>query len=71
MDEHPQGGNVTAPTQDELRELFLFADLTLEQLDWIAGHSDVVAVPAGHELVTEGEPAECFYVLLSGTLVRK
>jgi len=64
-----EGGEVSAPTQDELRELFLFADLTPEQLDWIVGHSDVVTVPAGHEVVTEGEPAECFYVLLAGTLV--
>ena len=26
-------------------------------------------MPAGHELITEGAPAECFYVLLSGALV--
>ncbi|HEY2764231.1 MAG TPA: ATP-binding protein [Pseudonocardiaceae bacterium] len=57
------------PTRDELRELFLFTDLDPDQLDWIIEHGDVVTVPAGHEVVTEGEPAECFYVLLSGTLV--
>ncbi|MGH3794289.1 MAG: ATP-binding protein [Pseudonocardiaceae bacterium] len=60
---------MTTPTRDELRELFLFTDLARDQLDWVAEHSDVVTVPAGHDLVTEGEPAECFYVLLSGTLV--
>jgi signal transduction histidine kinase len=55
-------------TPDELRELFLFADLAPEQLEWIAGCGDVVEVPAGANVVTEGEPSRCFYVLLSGTV---
>ena len=55
-------------TPDELRELFLFADLAPEQLDWVAGCGDVVEVPAGANVVTEGEFARCFYVLLSGTV---
>ena len=54
---------------DELRGLFLFEHLDDEQLAWICEHSDVVDVPAGQELVTEGNPADCFYVLLSGALV--
>ena len=54
---------------DELRGLFLFEHLDDGQLTWVCEHSDVVDVPAGHELVTEGSPAECFYVLLSGALV--
>jgi signal transduction histidine kinase len=53
---------------EQLRELFLFADLDPEQLDWIAGCGDVVEVPAGANVVTEGELARCFYVLLSGTV---
>jgi signal transduction histidine kinase len=52
----------------ELRELFLFADLDQDQLEWVAGHGDVVGYPAGAEVTVEGEPAECFYVLLSGTM---
>jgi signal transduction histidine kinase len=63
---------VSAPARrlsaDELRELFLFADLGAEQLDWVAGHGDVVDVPVGTELTLEGAPAECFYVLLDGAL---
>jgi signal transduction histidine kinase len=55
-------------TPDELRELFLFADLSPEQLDWVAGCGDVVEVAAGANVVTEGEPSRCFYVLLSGTV---
>ena len=52
----------------ELRELFLFAALTPEQLDWIAGQADVVEYAAGTDIVAEGEAARCFYVLLSGTI---
>ena len=54
---------------DELRGLFLFEHLDDKQLAWICEHSDVVDVPAGQELVTEGNPADCFYVLLTGALV--
>jgi signal transduction histidine kinase len=62
---------VSAPPRlapDELRSLFLFADLTAEQLAWVAGHADVVEVAQGEDVVVEGEPAECFHVLLSGTI---
>jgi signal transduction histidine kinase len=55
-------------TPDELRELFLFADLSDEQLDWLAGCGDIVEYPAGAEIVREGEASRCFYVLLSGTV---
>jgi signal transduction histidine kinase len=63
---------VTAPAArlapDELRGLFLFADLDDDQLAWVAAHGDVVAHAAGTEVSVEGEPAECFWVLLSGTM---
>src|SRR4051794_2385287 len=55
-------------SSEDLRQLFLFADLDDEQLDWVAGHGDVVAFPADTDLAVEGAPADCFYVLLSGTL---
>jgi signal transduction histidine kinase len=53
-------------TPEALRELFLFEHLTPQQLEWVAAHGDVVEFPAGTEVCVEGEPAECFYVLLSG-----
>jgi signal transduction histidine kinase len=53
---------------DELRELFLFENLTPEQLDWVAANGDVVEYAAGTDVTVEGQPAECFYVLLDGTL---
>jgi signal transduction histidine kinase len=54
---------------DELRGLFLFEHLDDDQLRWVCEHSDVVDVPAGQELCTEGDPAECFFVLLTGSLI--
>ena len=55
-------------TSLEVRELFLFEHLTAEQLDWVASNGDVVDIAAGTDVSVEGEPAECFFVLLSGTL---
>ncbi|MGH3788550.1 MAG: ATP-binding protein [Pseudonocardiaceae bacterium] len=52
----------------ELRELFLFTDLTDTQLDWIGEHGEMIDVGDGEIVITEGDPARCFYVLLSGTL---
>jgi signal transduction histidine kinase len=55
-------------TADELRGLFLFEDLDEDQLSWVAENGKVVEHAAGSEVAVEGEPAECFLVLLEGTL---
>jgi signal transduction histidine kinase len=58
----------TAPrrlTPEELRTLFLFERLTDEQLQWLSDNSRIEDVDAG-QVFAEGEPAECFYVLLEG-----
>jgi signal transduction histidine kinase len=55
-------------TPDELRGLFLFEDLDDEQLAWVSDNGNVVDRSAGTEVSVEGEPAECFFVLLEGTL---
>src|SRR5688500_10396971 len=55
-------------TPDELRTLFLFEKLTDEQLSWIAEHGCVEHVAAGDLVIAEGEPAEKFFLLLSGTI---
>jgi signal transduction histidine kinase len=55
-------------TAEELRGLFLFEHLDDEQLAWVAANGDVVECPAGSEVSVEGEPAECFFVLLEGTM---
>ncbi|HEX6357966.1 ATP-binding protein [Actinophytocola sp.] len=57
---------MTTPAQ--LRELFLFEHLTDAQLAWLVESADVVSYKAGETVLAEGAQAECFYVLLSGTL---
>jgi signal transduction histidine kinase len=63
---------VSAPTvrltPEELRGLFLFEHLDDEQLEWVASRGDVVSYPAGAAVAVEDEPADCFYVLLSGSM---
>jgi signal transduction histidine kinase len=53
---------------EELRTLFLFEKLTDDQLDWLCRKGHVMSVEPGL-VYTEGEPATCFYVLLSGEVV--
>ncbi len=49
-----------------LRTLFLFEDLEDDRLEWVAEHGHVERYGAGAEIATEREPAEWFYILLSG-----
>ncbi|MGA8519282.1 MAG: cyclic nucleotide-binding domain-containing protein, partial [Pseudonocardiaceae bacterium] len=51
-----------------LRTLFLFEDLEDEQLQWVAEHGHVERYGAGAEIATEREPAQWFYILLSGEI---
>ncbi|MBO0808328.1 MAG: cyclic nucleotide-binding domain-containing protein [Actinobacteria bacterium] len=53
---------------EELRTLFLFEKLSDEQLAWLCREGEVVEVQPGF-VFREGEPAECFYVLMEGTVV--
>jgi signal transduction histidine kinase len=53
---------------DELRELFLFESLHDDQLAWLAKSGRIVEYPAGAIIASEGAPASCFLVLLSGML---
>ncbi|MEU8240445.1 ATP-binding protein [Actinoplanes missouriensis] len=57
-----------ALTPEELRTLFLFEKLTGDQLTWLAEHGCTMRVPAGGLVLREGDPAESFFVLLSGTV---
>jgi len=53
---------------DELRTLFLFEKLTDDQLQWLCDRGHVEIIEPG-PVYAEGAPAECFYVLLEGTVV--
>lgn len=54
--------------RDELRTLFLFEHLSDAQLDTLCQAGSIERFPAG-PIVTEGDPATCFYVMLDGELV--
>ncbi|HWD06880.1 MAG TPA: ATP-binding protein [Amycolatopsis sp.] len=54
--------------RDELRGLFLFEHLSDEQLDWLEEHAVVERYPADALVIREGDPATCFYLLLTGAL---
>lgn len=51
-----------------LRTLFLFEDLEDDRLEWVAEHGHVERYSSGAEIATEREPAEWFYILLSGAI---
>jgi signal transduction histidine kinase len=55
-------------TPAELRTLFLFEKLTDDQLQWISEHGCTMRVPAGKYVLRQGDPAEKFFILLSGTI---
>ena len=52
----------------ELQTLFLFESLDGDKLDWLSSHGYVQDWPGGQTVYAEGDPATCFFVLLSGTL---
>ncbi|MFL6296246.1 MAG: cyclic nucleotide-binding domain-containing protein, partial [Actinomycetes bacterium] len=60
-------GTQRLPVQ-ELRKLFLFEKLSDEQLQWLTQHGWVAEAPSGATFLAEGDPAELFIVLLSGTI---
>jgi signal transduction histidine kinase len=63
-----EAGEVLECGVDELRTLFLFEKLSEDQLQWLCERGHVELIPPG-PVYAEGAPAECFYVLLEGTVV--
>ena len=53
---------------DELRTLFLFEALDEEKLSWLSERGYCESRAQGTAVYIEGEPATCFFVLLSGTV---
>ncbi len=53
---------------DDLRQAPLFADLSDEQLQWLAQHSRTISLGSGETVFAEGTIADAFYVLLDGEL---
>ncbi|GGM38288.1 ATP-binding protein [Dactylosporangium sucinum] len=55
-------------TPEDLRKLFLFEALDDDQLAWLTERGWAVPYAAGSPVYTEGHPATCFVVVLSGTV---
>ncbi|MGW1658973.1 cyclic nucleotide-binding domain-containing protein [Streptomyces atratus] len=53
---------------EQSRTLFLFEKLGDEQLNWPAERGRAEQRPTGSVVYGEGEPAPCFFVLLSGAI---
>src|SRR4051812_26284445 len=53
---------------EELRSTFLFESLDDEQLDWLVEHGSVETYEPDSVVYRQGEPADCFYVLLDGDM---
>jgi CRP-like cAMP-binding protein len=51
---------------DALGKVPLFARCTRKELDFLVTRTDEVDVPAGRTLITQGRPADSFYLLLNG-----
>src|SRR6516165_4903961 len=51
---------------DTLRQVPLFAQLPDDQLQWITEHTGEERLMPGELLFAEGDPAEHFYILLTG-----
>jgi CRP-like cAMP-binding protein len=49
-----------------LAEVPLFSHCTSSDLEFVASRADEVDVPAGRQLVRQGDPGDTFYVLLEG-----
>ncbi len=55
-------------SREDLRTLFLFEALSVEQLQWLADRGWVADAPAGETILDEGAPADLVIILLSGTI---
>jgi signal transduction histidine kinase len=63
-----QGPGTAGCSTEELRTLFLFEKLSDSQLGWLCANGRVERVEPGF-VFREGEPADCFYILLEGSIV--
>jgi hypothetical protein len=51
-----------------LSRLGIFSTATQTMLERLAGAAEEVSMPAGTRIITQGEPADAFYLLSSGTV---
>lgn len=51
---------------DALQHIPLFANLTAEQLRWVAEQGQEIRLHPGDRIASEGDPADGFYIILAG-----
>jgi signal transduction histidine kinase len=56
-------------TPAQLSQYFLFEALDAEKLEWLSEHGRVQHYPADSTVYGVEEPATCFYMLLTGTMI--
>ena len=56
------------PDKEDLNRIPLFSKLNEEEIRRCTDSSDELFLQSGEEFITEGKPADYFYVLLSGTV---
>jgi signal transduction histidine kinase len=59
---------VLHPTVDELRSIAIFADLTEDDLGWLAREMTVIELQPGEVLIHAGAPADRLLVMLEGEI---
>jgi signal transduction histidine kinase len=55
-------------SKEFLRLQPLFSDLSEDDLDWLSAQAEPVTIPAGTNLMEEGEPGDAAYVVVDGDL---
>jgi CRP-like cAMP-binding protein len=60
--------NKKVPDKEDLSRIPFFSKLNEEELRRCIDSSDELFLQSGEEFITEGKPADYFYVLLSGTV---
>jgi CRP/FNR family cyclic AMP-dependent transcriptional regulator len=58
--------DVPDPKVDRLTRVPLFAGVSKRDLEFVASRVDEVSLKAGQTLITEGQPTESFFILVSG-----
>jgi CRP-like cAMP-binding protein len=66
LDDENQPSNTLETVTQTLKDIFLFKDMTEQELLVIAPYLEEEVFDKGDVIVTEGQPGDCFYIIISG-----
>lgn len=66
IEEGDEPANTMDAVTQTLKDIFLFEDMTEQELLVIAPYLEEEVFDKGDVIVTEGEPGDCFYIIISG-----